>query len=429
MKKTLTKIHNSVARPYHLAQGFRAANKYDYPASGMTVIGVTGTNGKTTTCFMIYKTLLAAGKKVAMMTTVANAINDDLQMQNAHTTTPDTRILNKKIAEFRDAGVKFLVLEVTSHALAQHRIFGVPIDIAVFTNLTHDHLDYHGTMANYAKAKRRLFKMAAAYSKHGGRGVGVVNADDPYAGFFATAVSKPLTYGVEKGDLQARQVKMTTTGVEYFVKFNGQKLHIKTQMPGQFNVYNSLATVGVGLSLNLTNEEIEQGIYSLASVEGRLNRIDEDQNFDVIIDFAHTPDSFAKLLPDLKKTTKGRLITVFGAAGKRDESKRSEMGQLTGQNADVVIITEEDPRGPVRPISEQIAAGSEKARKIRDKDLFLIDDREKAIEFALQMAKKGDTVALLGKGHEKTMERANGKIDPWDEAKIARKVLKKLKRK
>ncbi|MCL2037508.1 UDP-N-acetylmuramoyl-L-alanyl-D-glutamate--2,6-diaminopimelate ligase [Candidatus Saccharibacteria bacterium] len=426
MKKTLTRIYNFATRPYHGMMAFRAANKYDYPASGMTVIGVTGTNGKTTTCFMIYNMLRNAGKSVAMMTTVATAINDEITPQRAHTTTPDTRILNKKIAEFRDADVKFLVLEVTSHALSQHRIFGVPIDIAVLTNVTHDHLDYHGTFSNYVNAKRRLFQLAANQSKRDGRGVGVINADDPVAKYFASDVPKPLTYGVEKGDLRARQVKLRSQGVEYFVKKGRQTLHIKTRLPGQFNVYNSLAAVGVGLTLDLTQKEIEEGIYGLTSVEGRMNQIAEGQNFDVIIDFAHTPDSFQKLLPDLKKMTKGRLIVLFGAAGKRDVSKRSVMGRLAGENTDVVIITEEDPRGPVRPISEQIAAGAKEAGKTLDKDLFLIDDREKAIEFALKMAKKGDTVVLLGKGHEKTMERAKSD-DPWDETEITRKFLKKLK--
>ncbi len=425
MKETLTKFRNAVARPYHAVMAFRAANKFDYPASGMTVIGVTGTNGKTTTCFMIYQMLLKAGKKVALMTTVANAVNGEITPQVAHMSTPDTKILNKKIAEYREAGVEFLVLEVTSHALSQHRIFGVPIDIAVLTNISHEHLDYHGTMAKYVKAKRKLFQMAATHSKRGGRGVGVINADDETAGIFTSAVPKPLTYGMEKGDLLARQVKLNPAGSEYFVKYDGRKLHIKTHLPGQFNVYNSLAAVGVGLSLDLTPQQIEQGIHSLESVEGRLNHIDAGQNFDVIVDFAHTPDSFEKILPDLKKMTKGKLITVFGAAGKRDVTKRPTMGKIAAENSDVVILTEEDPRGDPRPISEQIAKGAKKAGKTLDEDLFLIDDRRAAIEFALKMARASDTVILLGKGHEKTMERAGNKSDPWNEAEIVRETLKK----
>lgn len=447
--KNLTKLRNFVARPYHAVQAFAAANKYDYPASNMTVIGITGTNGKTTTCFMIYKMLRNAGKNVALMSTVANGFNDDITPQNAHMTTAGTKLLNKRIAEFREKGAEFLVLEVTSHALAQHRIFGVPIDIAVMTNVTHEHLDYHGTFANYLNTKRKLFKLARKNSKHGGRGIGIINADDPSAKYFLSDVEKSLTYGKNSGDLRARQVKLTPRGVEYFVKFSSaefrenpeknlrknqksaqksekssEKYHIRTKIPGEFNVANSLATLAVGIALGLNKKQIEEGIFALDSVEGRMNAIDEGQDFSVIVDFAHTPDAFAKLFPDLKKSTKNRLIAVFGSAGKRDEMKRAAQGEIAGKFADIVVVTEEDARGPIRPISEQIAQGAEKSGKVREKNLFLIDDREAAIKFALQIAKTGDTVVFLGKGHEKTMER-DGKIDPYDEIKLVKKYLRK----
>lgn len=428
MKKTLEKIpgYDRLMMPVRLNRAFRAANKFDYPASGMKVIGVTGTNGKTTTCFMIYEMLRSAGLKVGMMTTVASAIGDEITPQVAHMTTPDARILNKRISEMAKANVEYLVLEVTSHALAQYRTFGIPFDVVVLTNVTHEHLDFHKTFTNYINAKRRLFKLAN--KTRGGKKIGIINAEDPSAELFAGDIANPLTYGVDKGDLRARQVKLLSNGVEYFVKFRGQKLHIKTHLPGDFNVFNSLAAVAVGLSYDLTPEQIEKGIASLESVEGRMNRIDEGQDFDVVIDFAHTPDSFEKLLPVTRKTTAGKLIVVFGSAGgRRDPAKRPIQGEIAGKYADVVILTEEDDRDTDgQKILDQIADGAKKSGKKLKKDLFQIHDRFEAIEFALKQAQKGDTVMLLGKGHEKTIERKSGAID-WDEAKITREILRKMK--
>jgi len=231
---------------------------------------------------------------------------------------------------------------------------------------------------------------------------------------------------MENGDLLARQVKLTASGVEYYVKTDREKLHIKTQLPGRFNVYNSLAAVGVGLSLSLAKSQIEEGIFSLSQVAGRMNHIDEGQNFDVIIDFAHTPDAFAKLMPDLKKVAKGRVIAVFGSAGERDATKRPEMGEIAGANCDILVLTEEDYRSEnVRDIMNEIAKGAEKAGKVREKDLFMVDNRESAFQFAFDLAKKDDVVLLLGKGPEETINRG-GKEFPWDEDKTARKLLKQI---
>lgn len=408
-----------------MLQAFRAATSRDYPAAGMKVIGVTGTNGKTTTSFMIYKMLHEAGKKVGLMTTVAYGVGDAIKPQISHMTTVSAGLLNKRIAEIRDAGAEYLVLEITSHALAQHRTFGVPIDIAVMTNVTHEHLDYHKTFENYVDAKRKLFHQAE--KMRGGLKIGVINADDPSAELFESDIDTPLTYGVEAGDLRARQIKLSPSGVEYYVKYNGEKLHIKSQIPGEFNVYNSLATVAVGLAYGLTNEQIEKGIAALNSVEGRMNRIEAGQKFEVLVDYAHTPDSFEKLLSDFRKSTKGKLIVMFGSAGRRDTAKRAAQGEIAGKYADIVVLTEEDDRDiDGEEILNQIAAGAELAGKKLDKNLFKIHDRTKAITFTLQQAiSSDDVVMLLGKGHEKTIERANGE-NPWDEIGTAKKALEKL---
>ncbi len=416
---------NKMVVPYHRAKAFRAASKYDYPAAGMKVIAVTGTNGKTTTCFMIHSLLKETGKKVGLMTTVAYGINNDLKPQVEHMTTVSTGILNQRIAEMRDAGAEYLVLEVTSHALAQYRTFGIPIDVAVMTNVTHEHLDYHKTFRHYLNAKRLLFKNARR--THGGQRIGIVNADDPSAELFIGDIEHPITYGVEQGDLQARQIKLSPSGIDYYVKVGQTKLHIKSSIPGKFNVYNSLAAVAVGVVYELTTDQIERGLAALASVEGRMNQIDAGQDFAVVIDFAHTPDSFEKLLSDLRSSTKGKLIVMFGSAGRRDESKRFVQGEIAGKYADVVVLTEEDDRDiDGETILTKIAEGAEHAGKKLDQNLFKVHDRTEAIEFALkQPTSKDDAVVLLGKGHEKTIERADG-VHPWNEAKTTEKLLRKL---
>ena len=430
MKKVLERVpgYDKLVLPIHKARAINAANKLNYPATAMKVIGVTGTNGKTTTCFMIYKMLSEAGYKVGLSTTVAWGVGGQIHSQNEHMTTETPMKLNQRMKEIADAGAEFLVLEVSSHALSQYRTFGIPFDSVVMTNLTHEHLDYHRTFKNYREAKLKLFK--AANKTVGGKHIGIINADDPSAVYFKRAIEMPMTYGIDRGDIQARQIKLDNDGVEYFVKCDGRKLHIRTQIPGVFNVYNSLAAAAIGIVYGLDNEYIERGIHSLKYIEGRMNHVDEGQNFEVMVDYAHTPDSFKKLLPTMKKNTDGRVIVLFGSAGgRRDPGKRRPMGEIAGRHSDIVILTEEDDRDtPGKEILEQIARGAEKSGKVRDKNLFLIADRETAIKFALKTAKKGDLLLLLGKGNEKTIERADGS-HPWNESEVVRKLLKKLQSK
>ena len=232
-------------------------------------------------------------------------------------------------------------------------------------------------------------------------------------------------YGLKKGDLKASDVKLNPSGSSYKARIEGSNYNIKCHIPGSFNVYNSLAVVAVGRAVGLSQKQIEQGIAALKEVEGRMTIIDEGQDYDVIVDFAHTPDSFEKLFKDLKPVVEGKLIVMFGSAGRRDEAKRAVQGELAGKYADEVIITEEDDRDiDGNQIMDQIAEGAIKAGKTIDKDLFKILDRTKAIDFAVQRASAGDTVLLLGKGHEKTIERADGE-HPWDEIGTAKKTLAK----
>jgi UDP-N-acetylmuramoyl-L-alanyl-D-glutamate--2,6-diaminopimelate ligase len=410
--------------PYgHLAEAILLNIVNGFPARGLKIIGMTGTNGKTTTCFLIHRMLDEAGYNVGLMTTVAYGVGANIQPQIEHMTTVSVPVLHKRIKQMKREGAEWLVLETTSHALAQRRVWGVPYSIAVMTNITHEHLDYHGSFANYREAKRLMFKMAN--QSHKGLRAGVINADDESANLFAKAIAKPLLYGIEHGELRATDVKNTPQGVSYQAEIGSRNYNIVCQIPGNFNVYNSLAAVGVGHILGLEKEQIEKGIAAVDSVEGRMARINEGQPFEVIVDFAHTPDSFEKLFKDLRPSVGGKMIALFGSAGRRDEAKRPIQGELAGKYCDEVIITEEDDRDiDGQEIMEQIAAGAEKAGKIRDNNLFLIHDRPAAIKFAIGRAKaKDDVVLLLGKGHEKSIERAHGE-DPWNEVAEAKAAIK-----
>lgn len=443
VKKAIpTKAFKKIEPYGHLSEAvlFNAIN--GFPVKGIKVIGVTGTNGKTTTSFIIHRMLAQAGYKVGLMTTVAYGVGDDIKTQSEHTTTPGGAKLVKLIKQMKKQGMEWLVLETTSHALAQHRVWGMPYTVAVMTNITHEHLDYHGSFEKYREAKRLMFKMCNANKK--GLRAGIINGDDENAPFFEVDIKNSLTYGLKDGELRAKHVSLTPDGSRYAVEVDDQELWINCKLPGSFNVYNSLAAVGVGKVLGLTKEQIEQGIASLESVEGRMTRIDEGQKFAVIVDYAHTPDSFEKLFKDLKPVVEGKLIVMFGSAGRRDEAKRATQGELAGKYCDEVILTEEDDRDmDGEAILEDIAQGAEKAGKTRSQNLFLIHDRTEAINFTISRAKAGDTVLLLGKGHEKDILRNGPKAaelrhlkqddhdtnrvveNKWDEVATAEEALQK----
>ena len=442
--------YNRLVKPVHLARAVGAAVRYKFPARKLKVIGVTGTNGKTSTCFMVWKMLNEAGHPCGIMTTVgwggvsrrsassadarlarstsstarsvapasSHTIRDTsafkLHSQIEHMTTVDSRTLNKRIKAIADAGAEYLVLEVTSHAMEQFRTLGVPVEVAVFTNLTHEHLDYHKTMENYRRAKCKLFRKAR---------FGVINADDKSSREFMKVSRDYITYGIKNGKLRARKVKLDVNGVEYACG----DMKIKTRLPGEFNVYNSLAAVAVGQKLGLDSEEIEQGIYALEAVEGRMTRVDEGQNFTVIVDYAHTPDALEKVFKAMGEVN-GRVISVHGGAGRRDETTRAERGEILGRNSDIVIITEDDSRDEdPEKIAKEFVKGAEKVGKTLGKNLAVNLDREEAIRAAIRLARRGDLVLLLGKGHEKTILRADGAHE-FEDIKVAKKYLRERMR-
>jgi UDP-N-acetylmuramoyl-L-alanyl-D-glutamate--2,6-diaminopimelate ligase len=399
--------------PYgHLAEAILYQSKASFPGRSLKVIGVTGTDGKTTTCTLITQMLRNSGKKVGMITTISIDYGDGRGPQDnpSRLTALGANRLAGALKKMREQKVEWLVLEVTSHGMAQHRTFGVPYDFAVMTNVGHEHLDYHGTFENYRDAKRRLFK--AANRNKSGKRVGIINAEDPSARLFAGDVKHPITYGTKQADIKAEDIKLTPAGSSYRVKINNalfpqldsSDFKIVCHLPGSFNVYNTLAAVTAGLVAGLSKKEITDGIASLHEVEGRMTRVDCGQDFAVIVDYAHTPESFKKILSEVRPLTSKKLICVFGSAGRRDEAKRAAQGAIAGRFCDTVIISEEDDRDvDGEEIMQQILSGATKAGKVLGKDVFLVHDREDAIQKAVDIAKPGDIVLLLGKGHEKSI--------------------------
>lgn len=411
LKSALEKIpiYNDAVLPYHYAQSVFAGVKYGWPGKKLRVIGVTGTNGKTTTCFMLWHMLNQAGFKTGLMTTVAWGV-EKLEPELGHMTTVDALTLNQRIKKIADSGAEFLILEVTSHALAEFRTLGVPFEIAIFTNLTHEHLDYHKTLSKYRAAKGKLFKKAK---------FSILNADDPACKYYQGLSKKYITYGIKNGQNQASDIKLGVNGVKYSLG----DIKIETKIPGKFNVYNSMAAALAGKKLGLADTQIEDGIKTLKSVEGRMNIIDEGQPFTVIVDYAHAPDAIEKVFESVKDH-KGRVIAVHGGAGRRDPSTRPIRGAILAKYSDLVIITEDDSRDEdPEAIAAGFIKGAERQGKVLGKDLIKELDRKKAIALALKEAKKDDLVLILGKGHEKTILRADGPHE-FNDAEVVRSILR-----
>lgn len=420
IKKHIPKKAFKLAEPvYHFIKAGFFVIKNGYPGRNMNIIGVTGTNGKTSTSFMIHKILVESGVRTGLMTTVAYGVDHDIVDQEGHVTTVPAAILQKRLAEFKKKGVEWVVVEVTSHALAQYRTLGLPFKMGVLTNITHEHLDYHGSFDRYIEAKKRLFNIVASNN-----GVSVINADDEVSSKLIDRIPNVISYGLNSGDVRASVISQTGSGSVYKASLNNKPVELKCNIPGEFNILNSLAAAVVASSIGLSGEQIKHGLGKLDQIEGRMNKIDCGQDFSAIIDFAHTPDSFERLLSSMRNSTKGKLVVVFGSAGRRDEAKRAIQGEIAGRYADEVVLTEEDDRDVEGlGIMRQIAEGAERSGKRGGLDMFLILNRVEAIRFAVgRVAGVNDTVVFLGKGHEKTIERADGEY-AWDEAKEVRTAI------
>ncbi len=391
-----------------------------FPARGMNVIGVTGTDGKTTTTMLIAQMLRESGYKVAVLTTISVDYGDGQgeQPSPSHMTTASAKSLLGMLKKIKAAGVDWVVLETSSHALAQHRVWGVPYSVAVLTNLSHEHLDYHGTFQRYRDAKRRLFKLASR-NKRGLR-AGIINADDPSAEYFVGDTARPLTYGLKAGDLQAKNIKLHSGGSRYVVRVLEEgrekpvEYRIECKIPGRFNVYNSLAAVGVGLVAGLSKDQIEKGIAALRGVPGRMHRLEIDKPFDVYIDYAVTPAALESVLKAARETATGKVRLVFGATGDRDKLKRPVMGKIAAELADAVYLTDDETHTEdAASIRRAVFGGIEEAGGAGKARVF--DDRGDAIAAALEEAKKGDAVLITGLGHQIT-RNMGGVDEPWSDS-------------
>ena len=395
------------------ALGMLAAAWEGFPSRGLGVIGVTGTDGKTTTSNFIHSILTVAGLHAGLLTTVNARIGDQVMDTGLHTTTPDAPDLQSYLRRMVDAGSDWAVLETTSHGLSQWRVAGVDYDIALVTNITHEHLDEHGDYEGYLRAKGRLLEMVnCAQPKPGIPKAVILNADDrSFARLRGYPVPRMLTYGLEAGDVRAENIRHASAGLRFDAVWEGRRLRIETPFIGRFNVYNSLAAIAVALALNLPEEAIQQGLAQAPAIPGRMEVIDRGQDFLALVDFAHTPFALAAALETARTLTDGRVIVVFGSAGLRDVAKRRMMGEVAGRLADLSVITAEDPR---TEDLGAIMAASARACEAAGGVAVQVPDRYRAIQRALQEAKAGDVVLVCGKGHEQSM--CFGEIEyPWDD--------------
>lgn len=402
---------------------------YGYPLSGMKVIGVTGTNGKTTTTHLIKSIFKAAGYKTGVVGTVGYFIGNE--KQPAIYTTPLSSDLFRLAASMRDQGVEVFIMEASSHGIALDRTYGIDYDVAVLTNVTRDHLDYHGTVEEYRKAKMRLFQQLGAYEKE--QALGVINADDPAWSLFVEATQVPtLTYGIQNSaDIQGYDLHLKPMETFFKIKIPSQlgysskkDLEINLKILGLFNVYNVLAATTVGLSQGLDLEAIKEGVEHFTSIEGRFEMIDCGQEFPVIVDYAHSPDALETILKTARAVKTRKLITVFGCGGDKDKGKRPIMGAIGTTFSDYCIITSDNPRteDPLVIIKE-IEAGIDRGTACPFESIV---DRREAIEKALSYAQPGDVVVLAGKGHEDYQIIGNKKIPFSDKEEVKKFFAKKF---
>lgn len=396
--------------------------RYGNPAKNLKVIAVTGTNGKTTTVNYLNEILKEAGYKTAMFSTALIELNGKQQLNDTNMTVADTARMQRFFRDAKRAAVDYVVLEVTAHALDQHKLDGVPIGAAVMTNLTQDHLDYFKTMERYAAAKAKLFQNEPEFI--------VLNRDDEWFNYFDQfmAGAQKMTYGKhEEAEARIEHTKLYRKGSEATLVFDHQtKLELATALPGEYNIYNMAAAASAAYLLGLELDDIIEGIANLEKVPGRFERVPTGQEFDVIVDYAHTPDALEKFLGAAKTLAKNRVILVFGATGDRDKGKRPIMGEIASRLSDRIFLTDEesyseDAEGIRRQIMEGIEAAGGSAKTTE------IADRHDAIKKALGIATKGDIVVITGMGHE-IFRIINGKKVPWNDAEVVKEILNKDKK-
>ncbi len=405
---TVVEVENT-----RIALAKMATTYYGNPALSLKLIGVTGTKGKTTTAYMIRDILNASGKKTGMIGTIYNTYAD--KQIEATRTSPESLDLQRLLKEMVDAGMEYVVMEVSSHALELHRVYGLKFIISVFTNLSEEHLDFHKTMENYLAAKAKLFEMSD---------FAMINGDDIYAPKLMKMIHcKVATYGLDNSvNLTATDVKINGSYVEFKMYINKMLETITIKIPGRYTVYNALAAIGV---CSLLNAQMDAILLALANVKvpGRSEVVDINKTFSVVIDYAHNPSSLEAILTATKRHAKGRVICVFGCGGNRDTEKRKLMGEISGRLADFTVITTDNPRNeePMK-IMQDIEEGIKQTRGLYK----MIENRRQAIKFAMRIAWKNDIIILAGKGHETYQELKDHKKVHFDEREVVKKLAEEM---
>lgn len=380
---TIIKVKNS-----RYAMAIAISNLYNNPSKDIKLIGITGTNGKTTTSFLISSILKEAKKNVGLIGTIENHIGDKV-LKSEHTT-PEALELNQLFLEMKQNNINYVVMEVSSHSLALDRVSGCNFEIGIFTNLTQDHLDFHKTMDNYRKAKAKLFKMCKK---------GIINIDDVSSKYIAdTASCDIIKFGINNNaDFKAQNIKLSADGVNFDIIIDNRNINFCLPIPGKFNIYNTLAAIATCYSLSIPIETIQNGIKNTKTVAGRCQSIKTNKGFNIIVDYAHTPDGLENIITTVNEFNRGRTIVVFGCGGDRDKTKRAIMGEIAGNLSDFCIITSDNPRSE-NP--ESIIADIENGILKTKCSYIKIVDRKEAIKHALNLAQKNDIVVIAGKGHE-----------------------------
>ena len=413
----------AVATPWVVVSNARlalanlASEFFGHPSRRMKVVGITGTNGKTTTSYLLQAIFEAAGTPCGLMGTVTYRIGD--RQIAATRTTPEAPDVQLLMRQMIDAGCKACVMEVSSHALAMHRVDGILFAAAVFTNLTRDHLDFHQDMESYFAAKRRLFEILPADAP------GVINVDDPRGASLVDAVPRPVTYGINRdADVTPGPLSFGLDGLTFEVRMPQGVAHVESKLVGRPNVYNILAAAATATALGVGIDAIEEGFRTLAGVPGRFELVSSSgDDITVVVDYAHTDDALRNLLETARPLASRRLITVFGAGGDRDRTKRPLMGMVAARLSDVVVITSDNPRteDPLRIIDE-VKLGAEPEMRQGNAEVVAIPDRREAILHSIDRASMGDVVLIAGKGHEKYQE-ISGRVTPFDDVAVARQAL------
>ncbi len=404
-----------------------AAAFYGHPGRRLRVVGVTGTDGKTTVVHLVSHLLETAGHRSGLLSTVLCKAGDRTWPNESRFTTPEAPEVQALLAEIVATGAEYAVLESSSHGLALRRLDGCEYDVAVMTNVTADHLDFHRSREEYAAAKGRLFAMLdESASKAGAEKVAVLNADDPASDYFRGLTrARVLAYGIERpADVRATRIASTDWGSRFRLATAAGEEEVTLGQGGDFNVYNALAAAAVAVSQGMALADIARGIASFPGVPGRLERVDEGQPFTVVVDFAHAPEALRRVLAFLRQRCRGRLITVFGCIGERERPRRAGMGLAAGQLADFTIVTNDNPfaEDPDAIIAE-IVQGLREAGRHEGHHFVAIPDRREAIAHAFAMAVEGDVVLLAGKGHERSIT-IGPEVIRWDERQVAEELLR-----